>query len=77
MKTVTFSEAAKPFILEVFNKAVDKAGYIIERDTGERIVDMYGNEVQLSDFAGIRKGSEIIVTKDLPSLLDQAEFVDD
>jgi hypothetical protein len=79
MKTFTFdnSDAAKRAILELLGKSVDDEGYIIEIKTGERVVSPTNQEVALSNFAGIRKGSEIFITNDLPALLEQAEYIED
>lgn len=72
MKTYVFDETAKELILSIFNKSVDDEGYIIERDTGERVLSPLGNEVLLEHFAGFAPGSEIVLTDDLPTLLQYA-----
>lgn len=78
MKTVTFqnNDEAKEAILSLMGKSVDSEGYIIENKTGERVVSPHNEEVLLADFAGIRPGSEIFITNDLPSLLEQAEYIE-
>lgn len=77
MRAITFSntDESKRAILKLVGKSVDAAGYIIQEKTGERVVSPGGEEVRLKDFAGIRKGSEIIITNDLPSLLEQSEYI--
>jgi hypothetical protein len=77
MKTVTFdnSKESKKAILQLFNKSVDKLGYIIEIKSGERVVSPRNEEIHIDDFAGIRPGSEIFLTNDLPSLMEQAEYL--
>lgn len=72
MKTVSFTNTidSKLAILRLTGKGVDEKDYIIELDTLKRVVSPSGAEVKLDEFAGIRKGSEIIITKDLPSLLE-------
>ncbi len=79
MKTVTYndSDIARRTILKLTGKEVDTEGYIVESGTGNRVISPSGEEVLFSDFAGIRKGSEIIITKDLPSLLEQSDYIDD
>lgn len=72
MKTYVFDEAAKELVLSIFNKSVDDEGYIIEKDTGERVISPSGNTVLLTDFAGFAPGSEIVLTNDLPTLLQYA-----
>lgn len=69
MKKVFFDESSKKVILRIFNKDVDSEGYIVETSTGKRVLAPNGSEVKLSNFAGIRNGSEIFITSDLPSLI--------
>lgn len=78
MKTITFSntQEAKEAVLKLFGKSVDAEGYIIEDKTGDRVVSPHNEEVQISGFAGIRPGSEIFITNDLPSLLEQSEYIE-
>lgn len=78
MKTVTFDNTAesKEAVLQLFGKSVDSEGYIIETKSGERVVSPHNEEVHIDDFVGIRPGSEIFLTKDLPSLLEQAEYLE-
>lgn len=78
MKTITYNDSkeAKKLVLRLTGKAVDEQGYVIEAKNGRRVLSPAGEEVHLKDFAGIRKGSEIIITKDLPSLLEQADYIE-
>lgn len=72
MKTIVFNENTHDFVLAIFNKTVDKDGYIVETSTGARALTPNGDEVKREDFAGFAPGSEIVLTKDLPSLLQYA-----
>lgn len=72
MKQVVFSEDTKDFILEIFGKKVDDDGYIVEKDTGSRVITPEGNFVRNEDFAAVVPGSEVFVTNDMPSLLKYA-----
>jgi len=76
MKTITFDESSRKVILQVFGKDIDEQGYIVDTKTGQRVLSPDGEEVLAKDFAGIRKGSEIFITKDLPSLLQFANTTD-
>ena len=69
MITVVFDEKTKDFVFEVFNKSVDKDGYIIEKESSSRVITPEGEFVQNKDFAAIVPGSEVFVTNDMPSLL--------
>lgn len=78
MKTITFDNTVegKKAILQLFGKAVDESGYIIEVKSGEKVVSPHNEFILFDDFAGIRPGSEIFITKDLPSLMEQAEYLE-
>lgn len=60
MNTLVFDNSTKQVILRVFGKGIDKQGYIFDLAINQRVVTPEGNEVLADDFAGIRKGSEII-----------------
>lgn len=71
MVNITFEKSAKEQILYFFDKAVDEEGFIVEKsDIDQRVVTPDGEEVTLEEFAGIRKGSEIFIKSDLPSIID-------
>jgi hypothetical protein len=72
MKTLAFNKESKNLILQLFGKAIDEQGFIFDIKTGTRVLNPQGEEVLACDFAGIRKGSEIFITKDLPSLIQFA-----
>jgi len=76
-RTITFDDTdeARLSVLHLNGKTVDKENFIIEKNTGERVLTPAGNEVRLSEFAGLRKGSVIVITNDLPSLIEQAEYI--
>lgn len=66
---IVFDNSSKGFILELLNKAVDKEGYIIEKDTGQRVFTFEGEQIKLDKLGGIQKGSEIFIEDNLVSLL--------
>ncbi len=77
MKTITFdnTEVAKRTVLALTGKAVDPDGYVIEIASGERVVTPQNEELTLENFAGVRPGSEVFITNDLPSLLEQVTYI--
>ena len=77
MKTITFdsSDDAKRVILALAGKTVDAEGYVVEASTGERVITPLNEELRLENFAGVRAGGEVFITNDLPSLLEQAEYI--
>lgn len=66
---ITFDSSLKKEILSVFDKDVDKDGYIIEKATGDRVITPEGDEIKLEEFAGISKGSEVFIKSDITSLI--------
>lgn len=69
MKTIVFDDTTRDFILDIFNKSVDDDGYVVEKDTRRRVLSPLGEEVLFAEFAGFTPGSEIVLTRDLPTLL--------
>lgn len=73
-KIVTFTPGLKRFILDTFDKDVDKDGYIVEKsDTSQRVLTLDGEEVKLDEFGGIRKGSMIFIKSGLVSMIKLSE----
>ncbi len=69
-KTITFNKSAKQFILDAFDKTIDKQGYIIEKKNPEqKVLTRDGQEVEFEKFAGIKKGSQVFIKSDLVSII--------
>lgn len=69
--TITFDVSLKEEMLSCFGKTIDDEGYIVEKDhPDQRVITLDGNPITLEEFAGIRKGSEIYLKSDLPSLIE-------
>lgn len=77
MRTITFDNSAKKFILETFDKTIDLEGFIVEKSNpSQRVLTPDGQELREDEFAAIKKGSEIYIKSDLISLVrlvDQIE----
>jgi hypothetical protein len=70
MSYITFSDNAKQFILSAFGKTVDDQGYIVEASNkAQRVLTPDGEQIELTNFAGIKKGSEVFIKNDLLSLI--------
>jgi len=68
---ITFDKSAKEIILSFFDKVVDDEGFIVEKDDRtQRVITPEGEEMTLEEFGGIRKGSEIFIKSDLPSIIE-------
>ncbi len=73
---ITFDKSAKDYILDVFNKSVDKDDFIIEKDNpNQRVLAPDGQQVEYKDFAGIKRGSEIFIKSDLISLMNLCDVL--
>jgi len=73
---ITFDAASKQEILSFFGKKMDDEGYIIEADNPtQRVITPDGENITLEEFAGIRKGSEIYIKSDLPSLIELIDVI--
>ena len=71
MIDLTFDESARDFVLEAFDKKVDKTGYIVEKSNpAQRVPTPDGQDISIEKFAGIRKGSEIYIRSDIVSLIE-------
>jgi len=67
---LTFDESINDEILDIFDKSQDSEGFIVEKDNPkQRVLSEDGQEVNIKEFGGIRKGSEIFIKKDLISLM--------
>jgi len=72
-KLITFDNTVKEQMLELLDKRIDKEGFIIEKDSGQRVLTPAGEEITLEDFAGVKKGSEIFIKSDISALIDFAK----
>ena len=71
---IRFDDSAKKDMLKLFGKEVDEEGFIVEADNPEqRVLTPYGEEIQLEDWGGVRKGSETFIKKDVFSLIRLAK----
>lgn len=69
-KIITFDKSSKAFILDVFDKVVGAEGLIVEKANREqRVLNLEGEEIKISEFAGVRKGSEVFIKSDIDSLI--------
>jgi len=73
---ISFDADLKLEILSCFSKTVDDSGYIVEcDDPDQRVLTPNGEDITLDEFAGIRKGSEIFIKADLPSLIELLDML--
>lgn len=70
---IIFDDSARLFILEAFGKTVDCNDFIVEKNNYERVLTPRGEDIPLSEFAGVRKGSAVFMKSDIVSLVEAAE----
>ena len=67
---ITFDDSAKEYILELLGKTLDDEGYIVEKnDPTVRVLSPDGEEIHISEFGGVMKGSEMFIKDDIVSLM--------
>lgn len=66
---IVFDKSAKTEVLELLGKGIDKEGYIVEKDSTQRVLTFDGEEISLDEFGGIQKGSEVFIKNNLVSLI--------
>lgn len=74
---ITFDKSARNFVLSAFNKRIGEDGYIVEENNpSQKVLTPDGSNIQIDQFAGIKKGSEIFIKTDIISLVKLAgDFV--
>ncbi len=74
--TITFDKEDKKNILNIFNKTVDKFGYIVEKKNLDRkVLTPDGAFIHIDEFAGVMPGSEIFLKNDIFSIIKLAESI--
>lgn len=77
LSQVTFKEESKSDVLELFGKTLDEEGYIVEIDNvNQRVLTPRGEEIHISEWAGVMKGSEAFVKSDTFSLMEIAKKIE-
>jgi len=77
LSQVTFKEESKSDILELFGKTLDEEGYIVEiENVNQRVLTPKGEEIHISEWAGVMKGSEAFVKSDTFSLMEIAKKIE-
>lgn len=71
--TLTFDESAAELVLQSFGRDVDKEGYVINPETGERETTETGEEIHKEHFAGLEEGSIIFLDDDFNTLVDHVK----
>jgi len=76
--TLSFDEDVKEDILDLYGKTVDDEGFIVEKESlKQRVLTPKGEEIHISEWAGIIKGSEAFIKSDAFSLMELAKKIDE
>lgn len=76
MQVITFHKSVKTFILNTFDKKINKDGVIVEKkNPQQKVLAPDGQEVTIEQFAGIKRGSEVFIKSDLLSLLKLCDAI--
>jgi len=70
---IYFTKKSAPIILEAFGKSINGDGYIIDSESKELILTPENEEIHISKFGMLKKGSEIFVKNDLASIINHVE----
>ena len=71
---ITFDDSARDFVLDAFGKTVSADGFVVEKKcTDNKVVTPRGEEIQESEFAGVREGSIVLLKSNIVSLIEAAE----
>ena len=74
MVSITFDKKVKKELLTLFDKKVDDDGNIVENSNPkQKVLAVDGSEVNIEEFGGIKKGSEVFIKSDLVSLMKFAK----
>jgi len=77
LSQITFDEESKSDILELFGKTLDEEDYIVEiENVNQRVLTTKGEEIHISEWAGVMKGSEAFVKSDAFSLIEIAKKIE-
>ena len=71
-KIITFEKNTKEDILDLFDCAVDADGYIIEKQSGQKVPSSDGEPLELKDFVGLKKGSLVFIRTGINSVIELA-----
>lgn len=67
---IVFERSRIDYLLDLFDKEVDDQGYIVDSETGERVLSSDGTPLKPDDLGVVGHGSEVLVEDDFTSLVD-------
>lgn len=74
---ITFDSSARDFVLDAFGKTT-RNGFVVEHcQPDQKVLTPRGEEIPVTEFAGVRKGSKVFVKSDIVSLIEAARTISD
>lgn len=73
MTTITFDESAIEEVLEGFDRTVDQEGFVFNPEEGNRETNDEGEEIPKEHFAGLERGSVIVLDDDFNTIVDHVK----
>lgn len=70
---ITFDDSSREFILSAFGYSVDKDGYIVNAQSGQRALASDGKEIRAAEFIGIADNK--LFRSNLVSLIELSDRV--
>lgn len=71
---IYFDKALKKQFLESQKFTSDDRGYLIDAVTKKRLTDSRNQLLKTKDFVGYRKGSRILLNKDIDTVIHEAKI---
>ena len=71
---IYFDKALKKQFLESQKISTDVGGYLVDTQTHKRLKDSNQQLIKARDFVGYRKGSRILLSKDIATIINEAKF---
>ena len=73
---ITFDDSARAFVLDAFGKKISNDGFVVEKNhANQKVVTPRREEIKADEFAGIRKGSIVLLKSNIVSLIEAAEAI--
>lgn len=67
---IIFDDSAVDYVLDAFEKEVDSDGYIVESDSGEKVLTPDGEEILADELAILAEGSDVFIEDNFASIVD-------
>lgn len=72
-RTFILDDVVRDDLLKALNITTDAEGYLTYSENNERALSMNGREIRKDEFAGVIKGSTLLMRSDVDSLISVAE----